>query len=280
MGSACSCLKVEVGPTSTNSTKSGVLYSMYRENIKSFDIVLFRGGDYVSDFIRFLESRYSPTQTSTQKYNITADAFSHVGLLVRGDILEGENVSKNKIYVWESTMSGLLSEDGLKNVDGNSHFGIQLRDFDELVEKYDAGEDTRIAIAHLEGSTCFDENEIKTKFYELFKKYNNTLYDANPVSLVSSLCTCLRPVREVSEEVLGTEDLMFCSEFVAYVLKELGFYDSDTNPKNVVPMDFIGFDADPDAKGGLPCIFSKPEYVITEKWSSPENLLSVESDAE
>ena len=138
MGSTCSCLKVENGH-STASTKDGELYDKYRDTIKSFDIVLFRGGDYVSDFIRFLESRYSPTQTSTQKYkDITADAFSHVGLLLRGDVLEGvENVSKDKIYVWESTMSGLLSEDGLKNVENNSHFGIQLRDFDELVEKYD-----------------------------------------------------------------------------------------------------------------------------------------------
>lgn len=266
MGNRCSgCVGcVDRGDGGRKEIKSGFLYDEYRENIKSLDLILFRGGDYISDFIRFMEAKHSGKHSGKKqkKYNIPADAFSHVGLVVKSDILNDSRLSPEKIYVWESTMSGSLSEDGVSSIDGKAHFGVQLRDFDKVIEAYDSGPNTRIAISHLLPKV--DCEALRDKFTELFKQYNGTAYDANPVSLASTVFSCLRPIRDDVEGMLGTEDFLFCSEFAALILKELGFYDEDTNPKNVVPMDFLGFDSDTDEKGGLPCIYSNPTYVVSK----------------
>lgn len=235
-------------------------------NIRSLDLVFFRGSDYVSDLIRYVEGR---KLCNTGKFKIQPDAFSHVGIIVKSDILDDPRLDDDKVYIWESTMSGILN-DGVTNIDGRSFLGVQLRDFHEVVEKYGSIPDTKIAIAPLDESyrellnEIERENEISIKeaFTNLFNDLNGTFYDVNPVSLFSSIFKRCRMCRSNSEKFWKTENYLFCSELVATIYRHMGIFPYSVNPKNVVPMDFLGFDDDTLENGGIPVVLDDLYYLV------------------
>ncbi len=234
-------------------------YSDIRDSLKSFDLILFKGGDFISDFIRFLEKR-KLNKTSSSGYRLSSSEFSHVGMIVKSDILNDSRLKDDKVYIWESTMSGRLGE-GVTNIDGESFLGVQLRDFDKVFDKYNEPADTRIAVAHL-----LDECREKVMGFEntrelftaLFERLNGVRYDANPYSLFSSLISCIRCGRDEVEEMTGTEDWLFCSELVAVVYKSMGILAQSVEPKDVVPMDFLGYDSDDAKEGGISVVVKEP----------------------
>lgn len=240
--------------------KSGIFYNDYKHIIRPLDLVMFRGGDFVSDIIRYLEKRKG-NKISSSGYNIESDDFSHVGTVVSREILDDPRLEPGKLYIWESTMSGRLT-DKVYNMEDKSYLGVQLRDLDEVVNSYDSDPSTRIAFCPIKEEYINMWNEervlLKQRFTGLFNKYNGTRYDANLYSLTSSMFKCLRPKRDKVEDVTGTEEWLFCSEMVAMVYKELGFFSGNVEPKNVVPMDFLGYDVD---GGGIPVVVKEPFYV-------------------
>lgn len=257
------CLAKEEIEEITPVVKEGVKYEDYKSKIKPLALVLFKGKDYVSDFIRYVQSG-TVAASSNAGFDIPNDSFSHSGIIVTREILNDERLEEGKLYILESTMSGILS-DGVDNIDGVSYFGVQLRDFDLVVEKYDKPDDTVIAVANideniLEGAWNSEQDLLKGAFTSLFQKYNGVRYDANLVSLFSTTFHCLRPIRDVSEEALGTQEWLFCSELIAVIYQELGLYPSEIDPRDVVPMDFIGFDVD---KNKIPVIVEKPVYIVS-----------------
>lgn len=230
--------------------KDGELYTQVRDSLRSFDLVLFRGGDFVSDFIRFAEKR--------QLQKPGSGDFSHAGIIIKSDVLNHPNVQPGKVYIWESTMSGKLS-DGVYNIDGRSFLGVQLRDFDEVVDGYDKPNDTAVAICRLQQPFPVNE-EVRSKFTALFNDLNGTRYDLNCCSLLGSLVPCLRSCRGCTEDALDTDDWLFCSELVALVYSKMGIFPGTVNPKNVVPVDFLpGIDQDKE----VPCVVQNPLYVTT-----------------
>jgi len=264
------CITRGKRPEEVITQKKGYRYAEYADQIKPLDLVLFRGGDFVSGFIRFLQKRNLPAESSAG-YDVGAGAFSHVGMIVTSEILDDDRLEEGKLYVWESTMSGRLA-DGVYNIDGESFLGVQLRSFDEVLPAYDEDPDTRIAVSHVFREVYdsvwgeLPQTLLRNKFTKLFKKYNGVRYDANFLSLGSSICPCLRPARGTVEDVLDTEDWLFCSELVATVYQDLGLFDEDVNPKNVVPSDFLGYDADSEDSGGIPVIVGGPVYIVSERW--------------
>ena len=70
-------------------------------------------------------------------------------------------------------------------------------------------------------------------------------------------------MRDDVEDLLDTGKWLFCSELVAMIYKKLGLFPPNVEPKNVVPMDFIGYDVDLPAGGGIPVIVEKLIYVRT-----------------
>lgn len=219
----------------SSSNKIGVYYKECLKSAKSFDLVLFSGSDVISLMIKYMET-YQIKKKIDDEYN--QFTYSHIGIVIRNDVLGF--LEQDKVYIWESTMSGKLGE-GVKNIDNNSFLGIQLRDLHEVVKAYDDSDTTRVALLPL--NVDYDKNKLG-EFNRFYYRYNNTLYDINPTSLISAICPCLRPARKSVEELLGTEDLMFCSEMVTSVYKILGLFPDHINEKNVVPQDFIGGDID------------------------------------
>jgi hypothetical protein len=262
--------------------KEGTSYNDIREDLNSLDLVFFRGG-HASDLIRLIEKldAESDNRFGSKFSHIPSDEFSHIGLIVKSDILDFERCglpisaegitdsfheSPEGIYIFESTMSGYLT-DGVYNVEGRPFLGMQLRDFDKVVKGYDAKKNTRIAIAHLDDDvrSSLDMDKIKEQFTELFLKYNGIGYDYNPISLLSSIINFIRPVRGIIEKLLCTEDWLFCSEAVATIYKELNILPESTEPKNVVPMDFLGYDDESADEGGVIRIIDEIEYIIYSK---------------
>lgn len=236
------------------------LYSVLRPQLKEFDLVFFRGGDVFSDAIRYVSKKFS--RPSPSGYDLPADSFSHVGMIVTDKILRDDRVVHDKLYIWESTMSGPLT-DGVKNIDGKSFLGVQLRDLDEVVEAYLKVPGTEIAFSPIK-EEIVEELTLKTspliiqeRFREIFDTYNGVRYDANPYSLFSAVIPCLRPMREEVETYTKTGKWLFCSELVATVYVSLDLLPRYVNPKDILPVDFLGYGVDSET----PVVVEKPVYV-------------------
>ena len=200
------CFRKQKTPN-TENTKEGLNYLDYKEHIRPLDLILFKGGDFISDIIRFLEkikSRNIPESKAV--YDITPDSFSHVGIVVSDEILDDQRLKPGELYIWESTMSGKLT-DGVNNIQGKSYLGVQLRNLNDVIFAYDSSPCTRIAFSPIKESSMEiweDKDSLKRKFTSIFTKYNGVRYDANLFSLSSSIFSCLRPLRDDIEEALNT----------------------------------------------------------------------------
>lgn len=263
--------------------KEGVLYSAYKPHIKPFDLIFFKGNDFVSSLISYVEKN-TLLQESTFGYEIKSDQFTHCGIVVTSDILKHPLVEKDKLYIWESTMSGTLAPDGVKNITGRSFYGSQLRDLDTLIDAYDRPDDTAIAVAHLL-PTVFDPAydlmdtemsiipSLRDRFTLIFNKYNALPYDTDPIVLGASAFGCLRRIRDTTSD--EDDDLeVFCSELIARVYIELGFLPDTVNPKNVIPMDFFGFDSEGKKCERVPRIIERPKALVSvyHFFSSPLDM--------
>lgn len=214
---------------------------------KPFDLAFFAGPELVSSGIRLFEKLLLSDKTGGK---VAAGAYSHVGMIVTSEILDHPNVLPGNTYIFESTMGGHYGQqqgniDNMENVPGG-FLGVQIRNLNELVPKYLAEPKTAIAIGALLNNPIdsMDKKELKEKFTAFYKKYNGTTYDANFYSLASAAIPLLRPFRHGIEHFIGTEQWLFCSEFVAVIYKYFGIISEAVNEKNVLPMDFAGYDSD------------------------------------
>lgn len=235
--------------------KEGIPYENIRNTLKPFDLVLFSGGDFFSCLIKYIEEK----NIRTSKGGINRDIFSHVGMIVTSDIIDHSKILPGKIYILESTMSGKLGQN-VYNINDDWFLGVQIRDFDVLVKEYDKPSNTKIAICGLNKYPTIDSN-LKEKFTKLYLSLEGIRYDANILSLLSVFMKKLRPHRSQFERL--TEDWLFCSELVALIYKTMGILPTNTDPKNVMPMDFLGVDNDEEKEGGIPLIVHIPPIVVT-----------------
>lgn len=216
-----------------------VNYQTVKVNIRPLDLILFRGSEIVSKTIRFLEA-----------LEVENGDWSHCGLVVNSDLVPTiRNAKPDKLYVWESTLSGELN-DNILDVESNATvFGVQIRPLDKLVWEYNKP-GRQIAWAKLLGNPCDRRDDEDDETYELrfarlqqlmcalHLKYHNELYEINPIRLLAALFPCFRGLRK---QFTAGKDLMFCSELVATVYCDIGVLDPEkVDPENVLPVDFIG----------------------------------------
>lgn len=251
--------------------KRGELYSNIKDKLRSFDIILFKGVDLISKVIESLQKRGNKIPE--------AGDFSHIGICLRYDILKyiypnHPKITENCCMIWESTMSGKLSLD-VYDINGRTVFGTQLRDFDELIIKYDDSDSSAIAIGSLIDNPITHSNieETGILFKTIFEKYNNKQYDANIVSLISVLFPIYRSCSRTLEYILNTEEWLFCSELVAIVFKELHIYPDNVDPKTVCPRDIAYNEA--DSEDITPKIINSITYITTPKHYK-ENISNID----
>jgi len=210
--------------------KVGLHYLEEKDKIESFDLILFDGKDIFSHLIKVMEER----QINRDFPDTEDDLFSHVGIALRRDALP-DIIKDDDVYIWESTMSGLLGE-GVKNVDGKSFFGVQLRNFSQVIAKYDRSGKTRVAYAKLINRPT---PESIATFPELFKSINGTRYELNPYEGLAAFVPFFRKYRSEVDKLCRTSGWLFCSELVTHVYKYLGLVSVNIDERDIVPQDFV-----------------------------------------
>ena len=248
------------------ATKPGVNYSEIRANLKTYDIIGFRGSDFVADAI-----------SSTERESVGENYITHVGMVIRARDLprDSPQYDADKVYVLESTASG--AKDNIlaqfvgsvpSVIDGKGHLGVQLRDLDVLVPQYDAPDRARLLWLPLKNSAPHP-----AMVQAILDKYLGVFYDASPVNLASAVNPRLRKCRDnclfkalrdcFCICVCGTRPSkwLFCSELVAQIYVDIGVFPRNTvNPSDVLPVDFLPRDAmtTMDADGKVPQVFGVP----------------------
>lgn len=224
--------------------KIGIKYGIIRDTLQSLDVVFFSGDETFFNLIKYLETK----ENNINKYlswDIPRDVFSHMGIIVRDDILSHPYMEPGTPYIFESTMLGESSYN-VCNIDGKVFLGVQLRSLDEVIADYDTNPSNRIAIARL--GIDIDMRYISDIFPVLYEKYNGISYNPSQVSLLSNLFTWSRPTPKKN-------DSLFCSEFIAMLFKEMKLFPEEVDPENIVPMDFLGYD-------DIPRVIHPPFYII------------------
>ena len=247
--------------TGISVPKQGRSYEECKSLLRPFDIILFSGDDFVSDFIKYAERtkmvRIAPT-------DIDPGAFSHMGMIVTSDILDHPDVLPGKLYIMESTLSGRLGYD-IYDVEGKTVFGVQIRDFDEVFNAYDQPNDTRIACSKIKRNPLDippnTVSQLKERFTSVYKKYKGCIYDLDLFDEFGTLFVGIRVVRDTFDKCLDAS-WIFCSQLVAAVYVDMGLLPITTVAKDIVPMDFAGYGL-PSSHSYMPQVTEDPFYMVS-----------------
>jgi hypothetical protein len=246
------------------ATKPGRPFSDIASLVETLDLIVFRGGEFVSNIISVVES--------ASVHNRLGGAYTHVGVAVRARDLLGHTCQRpDRLLVVESTMSGSLA-DGVPDIEGHAHLGVQVRELEAVVKAYDVDPATHMAWLPLQqklrDSICLSE------FAAVYGRYRGVFYDASALDLAAAAVPLLRPARDApglsclrggidflcccccqlancdktdKKLSLGSSQWQFCSELAANMYKDLGLLPPDVNPRDVLPCDFLPAGADTSA---------------------------------
>lgn len=241
--------------------KEFVDYASIRNQMRSLDLILFRGSNIVSKAIIKIESLEDCVDAQ----------YSHSGICIEGRHLlpcvrkeEEEWLRADGLYVFESIMSGKLN-DGVLDVDGHSHLAVQLRQMDDVV-KVTATEECGMSWCPLKESIRpKDDPELAAKVRTIYDRYLGLTYDVSVIDLAGATssstsrwirdCSFFRWFRDVVYGItVGTERAIdgdqlpkdnkpsrwqFCSELVANIYRDIGIVPKTVEPQDVMPQDFV-----------------------------------------
>lgn len=228
------------------ASKPRASWTEVRGQLKTLDMILFRGWDWVSRGMLRVESRALGPE---------GGRYSHCGLVVRGSDFPIGSPFRNddKLYAFECTDP---KEDGVRNVSGEKFTGVQLRDLDAVIENYDREPQTEMAWMRMRDESRPD---VDPKLLEdVVKKYIDRPFQWNPLYLFGALYESIRPLRNRFRR-RWRSDKVFCSQLVALVLRDLGVLADDVDPLNVIPTDFRAPDQTHtlDRDGKVPVLFER-----------------------
>lgn len=233
--------------------------------MRPFDIVFFKGHTLFSSIINILEKHGNKVPKSGE--------FTHVAIIINSNVVNNDKLLPGKLYILESIVGGYFAG-GVKDIDGNTFSGVQIRALDEVIEMCDKPNSTTIAWGKLRSNPIdtMPIEEAKIRMTEFCNDYVGKTYDANPYSLLSAVFPCMRKQRNKVEEICGTKEWYFCSEIVAMALKRLDVYSQNIDEKNVLPRDiaFPELDTDP-----MPHIIDTLTYVTTPLHQTMRNKCHV-----
>jgi hypothetical protein len=247
------------------TSKPGTQLSAIKSQLRPLDLIVFRGSGFVSDAIVMVE-----------KLRLGSADWSHVGMVVTTDLIPIKNGKPGELYIWESTMSGELS-DGVNNVEtGKGTFGVQIRNLADVIDKYDASVDSRIGWCALLNNPTVrrpDDSDatykgrlqsVKETLIEFQSEWGNSTYDYNICRLCASVCDSSNTFSVCGVgDIFGRSDKLFCSELVATIYQLLGLLPADIDPEKISPEELLS---------DLPCPVQLPPVVITREWSKSQRV--------
>jgi hypothetical protein len=219
----------------------------------NFDILLYRDDSFVSRSIQQL-----------QQLRVGCNAFSHVGLLLRGDFIKKYmhvltlqdqrrspviqcDVKEKEMYVFESTKSGMLN-DGVDNLKGRTYFGVQIRPL--------LGQIRTPSLPERVVCWCPLKKEKRKQIRELdilfsILRYDGLSYNYHVGDLLATACPtfcgCCRWLRPADER-----QHMLCPELAVRCFQDLGIVPSSVPSEKILPVDLLGI-----RPHIFPCIISK-----------------------
>jgi hypothetical protein len=217
-------------------------------NIQPFDIIEFKGGDFVSTGIRIVSK-------ASLGGRYQAGKFSHTGMIITKDVLNIPLLEQGKLYIWESTISGKLGGD-VDNIEGHAFLGVQIREFDKVIKSY-LTPNTAAALLKLKDRSPIEVDDIQAKTLECFNKYNGIPYTINIMQLFAAAYPKVRWLTPT----WGKYKFLFCSELVSCIYRDVGIFPSAIQPCDVIPADFVS-DGEPDiANRNIPNYFENYIYL-------------------
>lgn len=243
--------------------------------LRPLDLLMFRNSSVVSTVIA--QSEFIKTGS---------DAASHVEIVITKKWCDKIRFAgpENTLLSWGSTLS---TQDAPNLELGGVTLGVQIRGLRNLIVSYLKLPGANIGVCRLlNNPTQQRKNEtdseymiraanLKTTISLAYDTCNGMLYDANPIALAAAVFPSLRALRTATSDFVGRytsiNKWMFCSEFVAFLYLSVGVITDETdgvsdgktlNVQNVLPVDFLGYDADRDG-------IVKPICELPPKWIRP-----------
>jgi hypothetical protein len=213
-------------------------YDEVAQVARPFDLVLVRGWDFISNAISKL-----------QEFKLGDGSFTHVGMIVDKRVLPW--LPKNQLYIWESTAAGEFG-DGVQNIANRNILGVQIRELKQVVAATISKRGGAIAIARVIDNPISrrlrETDEQYAKRFDkvcklmqsIYRQNNGKMYQILACNQCCSLFSCCKQMRSCTE----SDSLVFCSQLVADAYIQLGILPNSIDPRDVIPMDFLGFDLD------------------------------------
>ena len=235
--------------------KAGVSFSSIKDKIKPLDLILFRGADFVSNSIAFM-----------QKLFLQSGDWTHVGIVITTDIIPIQNGKPDVLYLWESTMSGMVSGDNNLDIEHNEgKFGVQIRELESVIKNYNKPDCTKVGWCKLLKNPLYGDipTIIQTKIIleKIHKDVRSTVYNYNLLALFGTMFNCFccqnKCTMELRKLTFGNDEHYFCSQLVCKIYQNIGIVRKDINPINVAPEELLGF-----SNEGIVCPVKLPPIII------------------
>jgi hypothetical protein len=279
-------------------------YNQLIKQLTPLDLLLFRGSDKVSDVICFLQNKFlNCGEFSHVGLVVNSELLPTVPQLKPGRWYVWESTMSSSGGIISNFV------DNAVNVEtGEGKFGVQIRDLEKVIDSY-IGKGGKISWAALKNNPWKVLKDRKTLISNVTRAhtlYGTRTYDANVCALLGALFPCFRKVRDVFDEFLINGEFIlstindyiefdddvphdddpdyfdqtiskynmskwvFCSELVAIIYQKIGVIDSDKDPRNVVPVDFLGYDVDgiPRLVDSIVHLAQDPQFVQVKSFKS------------
>lgn len=202
-------------------------YHILKDEMKSFDILMFRGSDIISDTI-----------AEIQKSN----SFTHIGLIINSNVLPEFSLKPDRLYILESTYSYEIP--GMNNgppdfLTGERFFGVQIRDLEDICKSYIHNEKTQIAWYALQNSPSIKNFGSTFKQYHKrpFLNYNILPIDYKNISPELMIMAKSIMTASLLQTVLNSS--FSCVGLVISLYSELKILTTPINKSIIYPMDLL-----------------------------------------
>lgn len=221
-----------------------IKYSSISENIEPLSILLFRGDTWYSHLIEWIQAE-EVAPFYLEEYGL----YSHCAIIVNKQLFpKVKQMENGKLYIFEMTSTGgIFSKDSPDIETGKGKTGLQIRELESVLKTYQG----RIVLLKLKNNPLKQMEDESIKDFQMriqelclksqdYKDKNiDDSYQLNPLRLFASVFSDIRWVRSFS---IG-KNWKMCGHVLSEYLQTLGILDSNLNPEDVIPEDFI-YDAD------------------------------------
>ena len=238
-----------------------------------------------------------------------ADKISHIGMAFRASDLPQDHdlYDEKAIYCWESTMSGPLAFDKVRNVCASKCYcgniwgcccqslwpkvphrmgflGTQFRDLNKLAIYYDSHKNAKLVWMPLNKENRAIADDViqnKNRLVKMIDRWNGVSYNATCccLDLWANAFSCCNGLKKLYSFCFQFDDQgsQFCSQFAASIYKTIGVIEKSVDTSKVAPSDFLvavdksGVIKSLDADGEIPNLFHC--FILFTKRSNYPNTL-------